>query len=144
MANNRWFELFPAFQTEFVEIGESDHRPLVTFIAADREEPTRRFLFDGRIINKEGFTESVRRGWRGTGHSQLMQIPLVQRLNRCRQHISRWKRQNQNNVEERIGTLRAMLDKAVTSAAISQERKTKLKDELNQAYIGNRRVESIG
>uniref|UniRef100_A0A0D3BVN6 Endonuclease/exonuclease/phosphatase domain-containing protein n=1 Tax=Brassica oleracea var. oleracea TaxID=109376 RepID=A0A0D3BVN6_BRAOL len=66
MANNRWFELFPAFQTEFVEIGESDHRPLVTFIAADREEPTRRFLFDGRIINKEGFTESVRRGWRGT------------------------------------------------------------------------------
>ena len=69
-----------------------------------------------------------------------MQIPLVQRLNRCRQHISRWKRQNQNNVEERIGTLRAMLDKAVTSAAISQEQKTKLKDELNQTYIGNRRV----
>ena len=73
-----------------------------------------------------------------------MQIPLVQRLSRCRQHIFRWKRHNQNNAEERIGTLRAMLDKVVTSAAISQERKTKLKDELNQAYVGNIRVESIG
>ncbi|WZY87251.1 hypothetical protein YC2023_033635 [Brassica napus] len=135
MVNNRWFELFHASQTEFLVIGESDHRPLVTFISADREEPTRRFRFDGRMINKEGFTESVRRGWRGTGQSQLMQIPLVQRLNRCKQHISRWKRHNQNNAEEIIGTLRAMLDKAVTSIAISQERKTELKDELNQAYI---------
>lgn len=87
------------------------------------------------MINKEGFTESVRRGWRGTGQSQLMQIPLVQRLSRCKQHISRWKRHNQNNAEEIIGTLKAMLDKAVTSIAISQERKTELKDELNQAYI---------
>ena len=25
MANTKWFEMFPASQTEFLEIGESDH-----------------------------------------------------------------------------------------------------------------------
>lgn len=29
MANTRWFEVFPASETEILEIGETDHRPLV-------------------------------------------------------------------------------------------------------------------
>ncbi|KAH0903035.1 hypothetical protein HID58_042538 [Brassica napus] len=52
---------------------------------------------------------TVRRGWKGIGQAQLLQIPLVQRLSRCRTHISRWKRHNRNNAEEKIGMLRAFL-----------------------------------
>ena len=52
-------------------------------------------------------------------------MPLAQRLNSCRHQISRWKRQNRNNAEERIGTLRAMLDKAITSSDVFQQRRTK-------------------
>lgn len=135
MANMKWLEMFPASQTEFLEIGESDQRPLVTYITSEREDPRRCFRFDSRMIAKEGFTETVRRGWKGTGQVQLIQIPLVQRLSRCRQHISRWKRHHRTNAEERIGTLRAQLDRAVTSATTSQERRIEIREELNQAYV---------
>ena len=135
MANTKWFEMFPASQTEFLEIGESDHRPLVTFIAVEREEPRKCFRFDSRMMSKDGFEDTVRRGWKGIGQAQLLQTPLVQRLSRCRTYISRWKRHNRNNAEERIGTLRALLDQAVTSATTSQERRTEIREELNQAYI---------
>ena len=135
MANARWFELFPASQTEFLEIGESDHRPLVTFISAERVDPPRIFRFDSRMITKEGFTDSVKRGWRGIGQTQLIQMPLVQRLRNCRYQISRWKRQNRNNAEEKIGALWASLDKAVNSAVVTQQRRTEIREELNQAYL---------
>lgn len=126
--------MFPASQTEFLEIGESDHRPLVTFIATEREEPRKCFRFDSRMMPKDGFTETVCRGWKGSGQMQLIATSLAQRLNRCRQHISRWKRQNRSNSEDKIRILRARLDQAVTSATVSQERKTEIREELNQAY----------
>lgn len=135
MANTRWFELFPASQTEILEIGESDHRPLVCFISTEREDPPRNFRFDSRMIAKDGFTESVRRGRRGTGQTQMIQMPLAQRLSSCRHQISRWKRQNRNSAEERTGTLRAMQDKAITSADVSQQRRTEIREELNQVYM---------
>ncbi|KAL0653987.1 hypothetical protein Bca4012_096678 [Brassica carinata] len=36
MATSTWFDKFPASQTEFLEIGESDHRPLVTYIETEQ------------------------------------------------------------------------------------------------------------
>lgn len=55
MANSAWFGDYPTSQTEFIEIGESDHRPLITYIRYFREEPRRTFRFDSRMINKEAF-----------------------------------------------------------------------------------------
>lgn len=135
MATPAWFDLFPVSETEFLEIGESDHRPLVTYISAEREKVTKMFSFDSRMVNKEGFSASVKRGWQGTGQAQLLQIPLSQRLSRCHQQISIWKRHNRNNAEERITMLRGQLDKAVTSTAISQERRNEIIEELNKAYL---------
>ncbi|CAN6897163.1 unnamed protein product, partial [Brassica oleracea] len=66
MATTEWFDMFLASQTEFLEIGESDHRPLITYISADREVPRRRFRFDSRMIDKDGFKDSVFKGWKGT------------------------------------------------------------------------------
>ena len=71
MANTRWFDLFSASQTEFLEIRESDHRPLVSFISKERDDPLRTFRFDSHMITKDRFTDSVRRGWRGTWQTQL-------------------------------------------------------------------------
>ncbi|KAG2266801.1 hypothetical protein Bca52824_073880 [Brassica carinata] len=80
MANNAWYDQFPASHTEYLEIGESDHRPMVTFISAEREEPRRFFRFDSRMINKEGFRDTVSRGWKGMGQAQLIRVPLTQRM----------------------------------------------------------------
>ena len=84
MANNSWYEQFPASHTEYLEIGESDHRPMITFISSEREKPRRFFRFDSRIIHKEGFKESVCQGWNGMGQAQLLRVPLAKRISRCR------------------------------------------------------------
>ncbi|KAF8109207.1 hypothetical protein N665_0101s0035 [Sinapis alba] len=132
MANGAWFTEFPAFETEFLELGESDHRPLVIFISHDKEEPRRVFRFDSRMTHKEGFNESVYRGWRGSGQMQLIQQPLARRLKQCRAQISLWKRHNRHNAEERIQILRGRLDKAICSPTTTTQEVDILRDDLNQ------------
>ena len=135
MATAEWFDIFPASQTEFLEIGESDHRPLITYISADREVPRRQFRFDSRMLDKDGFKALVFKGWTGTGQAQLVQIPLVQRLSRCRQHISLWKKHNRNNTEEKISSLRSKLDKAMVDQTVTAQERRGIKEDLNQAYL---------
>ena len=135
MANGSWFDLFPVSHTEYLEMGESDHRTIITFMSAERETPRRFFKYDNRMLHKEGFKDSVRRGWCGMGQSQLVRIPLTQRISRCLQHISQWKRLNKNNAEERISFLRNKLDNAVTSTSFSTEERNAIKDDLHQAYL---------
>ena len=82
MATGSWFDLFPVSHTEYLEMGESDHRPMITFMSAEREKPRRFFRYDNRMLHKEGFKDTVRRGWCGMGQSQLVRIPLTQRISR--------------------------------------------------------------
>lgn len=147
MENKKCFDLFPAALTEFLEMGESDHRPLVTHLLVDRDMPRRFFKIDERCMNKEGFKDTVCRGWRGSGQSQLLQIPLVQRLSRCRQHISVWKRNNRMNAEEKIIILRRRLDMAMTSPSSSTQeslRRNLIRLIWMRRFFGNRKVESCG
>ena len=135
MSNTKWFSEYPASETVFLELGESDHRPLITYISADRDQPRRIFCYDSRMMDKDGFKESVIRGWRGTGQTSLLQIPLTNRISRCHQQIAVWKRSNKNNAEEQIKVLRGRLDKALCSATSSQTETNMLKEELDKAYI---------
>lgn len=118
-----------------MEIGESDHRPLVTFISHEQDEPKRMFRFNSRMSHKDGFRESVYRGWKGLGQMQMLQKPLAQRLKQCRHQISVWKRHNRSNTEELIHTLRGRLDQAIVSNSATTQDVAVLKDELNQAYL---------
>lgn len=72
MANGSWFDLYPVSHMEYLEIGESDHRPRVTFMSAKREIPRRFFRYDNRMFNKDGFQDSVRIGLSGMGQAQLV------------------------------------------------------------------------
>lgn len=89
METSEWFTEYPNSETEFLEIGEYDHRPLVTYFSQDRYESKRRFRYDDRMTEKEGVQRDSKTAWNGNGQMQLLQVPLVQRLGRCRKHISR-------------------------------------------------------
>lgn len=121
MAKSEWFTEYPNSETEFLEIGESDHRPLVTYFTQERYEPKRRFRYDDHMTEKDGFRDTVKRGWHGTGQMQLLQIPLVQLLRRCRQHISRWKRSNRTNTAEIISCIRGRLDKDISTGILTAQ-----------------------
>ena len=135
MANTHWFSEFPVSETLFLELGESDHRPLITYVSAQREKPRRSFCYDSRMCDKDGFQAAVTRGWNETGQATLLQIPLSQRISRCRHQISVWKRSNRTNAEERIRLLRGRLDTAIFFASITQEETNMIKEDLNQAYL---------
>lgn len=135
MANKVWLDVYPTSETEFLEIGESDHRPLVTYISADEVEPKRMFRFDSRLCPKDGFKETLIRGWNGQGQASLLQIPLAQRLIQCRSQISTWKRLNRTKAEERINLLRGRLDRAITSATMTTQDINLIREDLNQAYL---------
>lgn len=135
MGTKEYFDLFPASFSEFLEMGESDHRPLVCHLLFERDVPRRVFRFDSRCLNKDGFKDTVYRGWRGMGQSQLLRIPLVQRLSRCRQYISVWQKNNRMNAEERISILRRKLGNAMTSLGVTTRERNVIKEDLNQAYL---------
>lgn len=67
MANTTWHQLFPALENQFLEFRESYHRPMVTYLSdLVFEERRGMFCFDNRLTHKEGFKESVLKGWNGT------------------------------------------------------------------------------
>lgn len=67
MVNTRWFSEYPASETVFLELGESDHHPLVTYLLSAIEQSRRTFRYDSRMYDKEGFQDTVYRGWKGSG-----------------------------------------------------------------------------
>lgn len=77
----------------------------------------------------------MRRDRNGMGQAQLIRVSLTQRISRCRHHISKWKRLNRTNEEEKIGILRSKLDKAFISADITTEERNTIKDDFHQAYL---------
>lgn len=92
MANNEWHSLFPAFKTEFLEFGESDHRPLVTYSSDFLEERRHIFRYDSRLTHKEGFRNSVLKDWNGASNSSCTHQSLSYRISRCWKQILVWKR----------------------------------------------------
>ena len=125
----------PISHTTFLEIGESEHRALVTFVSADREEPQRFSKYDNRLLHKDGFQDIMHRCWSGMGQAQLIRVPLAHRISRCIQHISKWKWLNRNKSEEKVKRLQSKLNKVFISSAISLEETNAIKDELHQAYL---------
>ena len=134
MANNIWHDLFPASETDFLEFGESDHRPLVTYISDHIEERRGSFRYDSRLTNKDGFRDTVIQAWNG-----LRRRPdkgnLASKITHCRRVISAWKRNNRGNAEARIKSLRSQLDRAIATGTSSTRAISNLRSELNQAYL---------
>jgi len=133
MANAEWHNRFPASETEFLEFGESDHRPLVTYISDQIEERRGCFRYDSRLLHKDGFKEMVTRAWRGTRrHDEGI---LLSKIVHCRKSISAWKRSNKTNSETRIKSIKAQLDWAIATGNTSTHDIATLRRNLNEAYL---------
>lgn len=88
MTNNEWLSMFPSSETEFVVFGESDHRPLVSYISDKTKERRGMFIYDSRLTNKEGFRESVLRGF-----SRVKNTFLLNRISQSKKQIPIWKKE---------------------------------------------------
>lgn len=69
--NDGWFARFPKASVEYLELWASDHRAIVISFAAENEATNkRRFLFDKRMISREGFEDLVRDSWEARSGTQ--------------------------------------------------------------------------
>ncbi|XP_010412393.1 PREDICTED: uncharacterized protein LOC104698678 [Camelina sativa] len=110
LANSEWHGQYPASHAEFLELLESDHRPVITTITSDFNPRQGQFCYDNRLLNREGFQDAINRGW---NHQHLgHETQLTSRLQECRKAIFSWKRRNKPNAQEEISILKNLLDKA--------------------------------
>lgn len=97
------------------------------------------FRFDSRIVSKDGFRDSVQRGWNGNSQMHLIQVPLVQLLSRCRQYNSIRKRNNRSNTAVKFDLLRGHLDTIVTHKLLNLQ-KNKFKRRTQPSLRGRRNL----
>uniref|UniRef100_A0A494G9K2 Reverse transcriptase domain-containing protein n=1 Tax=Solanum lycopersicum TaxID=4081 RepID=A0A494G9K2_SOLLC len=131
LVNNEWLTQFPASHMEFLELIESDHRPVITTITSDFEQKHNQFCFDGRMVERDGFSDAVRRGWdRRIFHQD---DNLRSRLTACRREISQWKMRYRSNAQEDIALLKHRIDRAHSDGTTTQHIR-ELRLQLSKAY----------
>ncbi|KAG7567399.1 Ribonuclease H domain [Arabidopsis thaliana x Arabidopsis arenosa] len=109
LGNTEWFHLFPRVQVEYLDRIGSDHRPILTRFTNENMSRFGRFMFNKRWISKPDFAEIVKNGWAQgdiSGYGSLMN-----RISECRRAISIWKKETNQNSQEKISVLRDKLDK---------------------------------
>ena len=131
--NDEWFQLFPRAHMEYLEMLASDHRPfLIKFTLEEREMGRGRFIFDKRIAKQKGVEEIVKLGW-GTDSLQN-DTPLLERINRCRRELSKWKRITTITARSRIRRIKEALEKEISKLNPNWQRMKMLKRDLSHAY----------
>lgn len=130
--NDNWFRLFPRSHMEYMEMWASDHRPILISFSADRNQrDTRRFFYDSRWRQKPDFEEAIARGWNGDIHQNF--ISVSDRIWKCRQELSRWKRGNNTNSEKEIQRIKD-LEVEISKTDPDNQRMHFLKRRLSEAY----------
>jgi len=131
LVNIEWLTQFPASHMEFLELIESDHRPIITTITSDFEQQHNQFCFDGRVVDRDGFSDAIRGSWnkRFDNHDDTLRA----RLTECRRAISQWKRRHRSNAQEDIALLKKRIDRAHTDGS-SIQRIWALRLQLSKAY----------
>ncbi|KAF8049515.1 hypothetical protein N665_2190s0002 [Sinapis alba] len=130
MVNQAWVNHFPVSCNEYLEIAESDHRPMV--ISIDYRQRRRKgfFCYDKRLAEDQNFVKSVIDTWEQTEFIRGWN----QKLSHCKGGIIRWKRSHQTNSAVRISEIRGLIDQALRDITVSSEHIQELRGNLNQAY----------
>ncbi|XP_033134315.1 uncharacterized protein LOC117127769 [Brassica rapa] len=130
--NDEWFSLFPRASSEYLDMWASDHRPLRISFALERVDPHRgRFFFDKRMLSKAGLEEVIKSCW---GDDCEVQNSTMERINRCRRGILRWKKRADLNSKNKITRLKSALEREVSKHFPSFHVMSKIRKELALAY----------
>lgn len=119
VGNEDWHHYFSHMNVEYLRLWGSDHRPILTRFLSVKKLGNKAFKFDKRWIGKNGFRDSILRGWNDP--LSFHRDELHDRIERCRKFISRWKRDNPSNAEKKIEEIKDQLEKAQIDDDFSQE-----------------------
>ncbi|XP_024004906.1 uncharacterized protein LOC112082048 [Eutrema salsugineum] len=131
LVNSEWNNAYPASQMEFLDLAESDHRPMIINIEYEEKQRQGLFQYDKRLYHNDDFKDTVTTSWQ-TRMRQTNQFSA--KLVKCRSAMAKWKRRNRTNAAERIQMLRTQIDEKLRDASIQVSEIHRLKKELGDAY----------
>lgn len=95
---------------EYLRLWGLDHRPILSRFLSVKKLGRRGFKFDKRCVGKEGFRDTILKGWNDP--SLFNRDDLHDKIELCRKFISRWKRANPSNTTKKIEEIKNQLEKA--------------------------------
>ncbi|XP_024004507.1 uncharacterized protein LOC112081888 [Eutrema salsugineum] len=131
LVNSEWNNAYPASQMEFLDLAESDHRPMIINIEYEEKQRQGLFRYDKRLYHNDDFKDTITTSWQ-TRMRQTNQFSA--KLVKCRSAMAKWKRRNRTNAAERIQMLRTQIDEKLRDASIQVSEIHRLKKELGDAY----------
>ena len=131
-ANDEWHALFPESKITYLEMIESDHRPAVIQIRKHSDHGRKCFTFDQRLLENEELRPIIAESWLGYGDD--LNTSFTNRIRRCRQYISDWKRLNSTNAAKRIRELTEEIDVGHLDPNVSSDHLKSLQLDLVDAY----------
>lgn len=131
LVNSEWRQQFPASETLFLDLAESDHRPLIVSIEYTVNLRKGLFKYDKRLVSQDDFVETVTTNWEMRSRTRAN---LSTKLIFCRRVMANWKRIHKLNAAERVESMRTKIDNALQDPTVSSEEIGLMRKELNQAY----------
>ncbi|XP_020866265.1 uncharacterized protein LOC110224508 [Arabidopsis lyrata subsp. lyrata] len=100
--NSDWQSMYPASESEFLQLAGSDHVPVIIDIEEDFQIKRGQFRYDKRYSRCDEFVKSVKQGWhRGTTDSMG---GIQNKLKSCRRELALWKRRNRREIIQLLPT----------------------------------------
>lgn len=130
--NKSWALQFPASNQEFLDKRGSDHRPVIVRLTTTKDVYKGSFRFDKRLFNKPNIKEAIALAW--NSHHRVGVMRVSNKLKRCRNALSRWKKENNLNSLTRIKQAQVVLEREQSSHFPRIVVVAGLKKELCMAY----------
>ncbi|KAG2309905.1 hypothetical protein Bca52824_021462, partial [Brassica carinata] len=129
MVNSSWSDVFPNGRSHCLQLGASDHRPLVSTFDSIKKRSSRIFRYDRRLRENEDVRKLVTQVW---NENQL--LPVSGRISKCRHAISACSKKFHINSKELITKTKAALDSALSSSLADDNLIAQLNLRLLKAY----------
>ena len=130
LVNSEWKQRYPISETEYLELAESDHRPMIISIDYQARARKGMFRYDKRLFEEHDFVEVISDAWQ---HTDTME-GWSSKLDFCRRKMIQWKRENKTNSAVRIQELRGHIDQALRNNTVTIECIQELRVQLNKAF----------
>lgn len=130
--NEAWFKMFPASNQSFLEKRGSDHRPVWLNLSASHDIFKGQFRFDKKFLMQPDVGKEIAVAW--TENSNGIGLNVSQKIRKCRNLLSRWKKKKIFNAKDKIHLLQQRLEWFQSRSYPCWYMINMVKKELIQAY----------
>lgn len=116
VATNEWVDLFPATKVHTLEVGSSDHKPILILPSGFVVKQNRPWRFEQMWLEDDGCHDTVAVAWSINPEGSPM-FKVVEKINTCQKKLRGWSKKNFCNVSRTLSEKKKSM-KAVEELAV--------------------------